>query len=127
MEVARKSIKETDIKIDALDEKDGNLLALAVYLTVDGRFEKYFLEKKITQGYLVSIIQDNLSHLIPAVKKVYDGKTMLHTVAGILPHVFNKPIKFDDELQNRWVTYISGDTIFGYCLKLAESYLASST
>lgn len=79
------------------------------------------------QRLLVTIIQDNLDYLIPALKKVYEGKTMLHTVAGILPHIFSKPIDFDDELRRRWITYITGDTIFGYCLKLVESYLTNTT
>ncbi len=127
LEEAHKSMIETDIKIGTLDEKDGNSFALAVYLTVDNRYENYHFEKKFIQSYLASIIQDNLSYLIPALKKVYEGKTMLHTVAGIIPHVFNEPIKFDKDLQNRWITYISSDTIFGYCLKLAESYLTNTT
>lgn len=125
LDEAHKSITKTDINISSLDKKDGNLLALAVYLTIDNRYENYYLEKNSMHGYLASIIQDNLSYLIPALKKVYEGKTILHTVAGIIPHVFSKPVKFDNELQNRWVTYISGDTIFGYCLKLAESCITN--
>lgn len=127
LEEAHKSIIETDIKIDSLDEKDGNLLTLGVYLTIDSRYENYYLEKNSMHERLASIIKDNLSYLIPALKKIYEGKTIFHTITGIFPHVFNKPIKFDNELQNRWVTYISGDTIFGYCLKIAESYLTNTT
>lgn len=126
LEKARTSIKGTDIEIGTLDESDGNLLALAIYLVVDYRYETYCLDKNIIDDHLMSIIQSNIGYLTPALKKVYEGKTMMNTVAGIIPHVFNKPIKFDNDLKNRWNTYISDDTIFGYCVKLAESYLTDN-
>lgn len=123
---ARKNLIGTDININILDEKNGNLLALAIYLTVENKFESHYLEKKIIKNHPLSIIQDNVDYLTPALKEVYEGKTILNTLGGIMPHVFTKPIKFDVTLQNLWNSYITSDTIFGYCLKLAESYLTEN-
>lgn len=123
MDNANKAISKTVFKVDSLDKRDADLLSLAVYFTIDYRYEKFCLEKKIISDNLTSIIDDNIDYLIPELRRVYEGKSMMNTVGGIFPHIFNDPIKVDDRFINRWVGHISGDTIFGYCVKLSESYL----
>ncbi len=123
MDNANKAISKTVFKVDSLNKKSADLLSLAVFFTIDYRYEKFCLEKKIISDNLTSIIDDNIDYLIPELRKVYEGKSMMDTVGGIFPHIFKEPIKVDDRFINRWVGHISGDTIFGYCVKLSESYL----
>lgn len=117
---SKEIIEKTDIKVDGLDKKAGNMLILAAYLTVDHRYENYYLlEKKGMNRILASIIEDNCNYLISDLKTIFEGKTLLHSLNG-MPRVWTKPIEFDTEMQNNWIQYITSDTIFGYCLRLIE-------
>lgn len=120
---AHKDILKTDMKVGTLNKSDANLLAFAVYLAIDYKYEKFCFDKKIIDDNLVPIIDDNIDYLIPQLSNVYTGKTVMETVGGIFPHIFSKPITFDKVLREMWTGYISNDTVIGYCTKLAESYL----
>jgi hypothetical protein len=123
IDLATKYIKETDIDVSSLDEVHKNLLALGVFLTVDEKYHRYYLGGDSMNKYLSSIIHDNIEFLVPELEKIYEGKTIMRTMTGHLPHVYQKPIHFDSDLKSRWLSYINNDTIFGYCLRMAESYI----
>lgn len=124
LEEARKFLKETDIKLGNLVSESKDILMLAILLTIEFRYEDYQVEKKAMRKHIDEIVRDNQNYLIPALKNVYEGKTMMYTLEGRLPHIFPQPVSFDDELKNRWIMNIYADTIFGYCVRLAESYIS---
>lgn len=67
------------------------------------------------------MITDNFNYMIPMLNKIYSGKDYMSI--GGFPHYYEKEIVFDEELKKAWIDNINMDTLYGYCLKLAEFLL----
>jgi hypothetical protein len=81
--------------------------------------------KKIIIVYLDYIIKDNLDFLMPLLDQIYIGDRYL-SIAG-LPHIHKQEIELTEKIKNGWKENIILDTIGGYCMKLSEEILDSTT
>lgn len=107
-----KQIKNTN------SSNTSQLLKLTNELIKNHKFIEYS-SKKFIYKHLENLITDNVKYMIPLLSKVYTGKEYM-SIAGF-PHFYKTEITFNDKLQKIWTELIAQDTIFGYCIALAEA------
>ncbi len=87
----------------------------------DNKFKDYFIDKESMNKYFNDLLSGNLEFLIPKLKYIYEGQTLLHSLNGT-PRYWEKPIEFDNKLNKNWQENIVSDVILGYCTKIAEEF-----
>lgn len=120
---AKKFFSEESKDSTYLELKNSKLFIIAVYLASDNKFKDYFIDKKNMNKYFDDLVSGNLELLIPKLRYIYEGKTLLHSLNGV-PRYWEKPIKFDNELNKSWQEDIVSDVILGYCTKIAEEFIS---
>lgn len=113
-----KQIKNIKKINKSISSNTGQILKLTSELIENHKFIEYS-SKKFIYKHLESLITDNVKYMIPLLSKVYTGKEYI-SIAG-LPHFYKTEITFNDKLQKNWTELIAQDTIFGYCIALAET------
>ncbi|MEN9407219.1 MAG: hypothetical protein RLZZ455_435, partial [Candidatus Parcubacteria bacterium] len=114
-------LRKTEINVSIINREMKEKISFAVYISMKERFKYYYLDESV-ENFLCSIIDDNINYLIPGLVDIYEGKNSLRSLGG-LPRYFEKPIVFSEEQKKMWEGYITFDTVFGYCAKIAESVI----
>lgn len=119
--IINKYVSELDIKLESENEDINKITLLSLYLFPNKNYIKYSSEDFINT-YLNNAITDNINYLLPILSQIYSGKEYMSI--GGFPHYYENEIVFDEELKNSWAENIAMDTMYGYCLKLAEFLLS---
>lgn len=119
---AEKFFNEESKNSSYLELKSSKLFTIAVYLASDNKFKDYFIDKDMNK-YFDGLLSSNLEFLISKLRYIYEGKALLHSLNGT-PRYWEKPIKFDSDLNKKWQANIVSDVILGYCTKIAEEFIS---